>query len=338
MSLSYPVTWQPRTLGHTALDQLGRITGTRFATAEAYRAWRRSTPNPKTTLGYWEGTLERVGPEARRVRLSALLRDDAELFLKVLLAQRDGNTHQFWWEERDVVGVVRARLGPSGLLRLLRRQGGWTELADPDRFDRFAGWVLDHEAALFDDSDARDLLALWEQHGQSFLRGETQAKLALTTARRNPAERGRIAESSIGYMRQFRERVAEDLVVHDLEPSFSRVERLFRDGDAGDGRIRGPRRHPGGTRPSRPTGALAPQAVLAGAPDFTTSEAGEVAGIRSASMAMGAPDLAPACARMHVAGGKGRAASDDEQLRAHKAQADCIASLPALQAWLRAMR
>jgi hypothetical protein len=41
---------------------------------------------------------------------------------------------------------------------------------------------------------------VWETHGASFPSGEAQAKLALAATRRNPAERGRIAETSLGYM------------------------------------------------------------------------------------------------------------------------------------------
>src|SRR5262249_33967125 len=155
----------PRTLGQTALAQLGRLFGTAFPTPAAYRAFRAANADPKRSLAYWDGTLRDDGPETRKARLAALLHGDPRMFRAVLVAQKDGNDHETWWDEADVVKVARERLGSRRLLRFLGRNEGWPDLADEARFARFATWALDHEAALLDDADAPALLALWEQQG-----------------------------------------------------------------------------------------------------------------------------------------------------------------------------
>ena len=71
------------------------------------------------------------------------------------------------------------------------------------------------------------------------------------------------------------------------------------------------------------------------APDFATSAARVVGGVRNAVLAMGAPDLAPVCDHMTVPYTKGRFPSEAQKARAQKAEVDCVAALPARQTWVR---
>jgi hypothetical protein len=330
------IRWTPRTLGETALDQIVRITGASFHTADDYRAWRRSTPDPKRTLAYWEGTLDRDGNETRRARLGALLHDDPDMFLRVVLTQKSGNTHQGWWDEQEVVGALRAHLGPRTLLRFLARGRAWPELGDEGRFDSFAQWILDHEAALFDARDGAGLLALWRSHGRSFPSVHAQAKLALAAARSNPAARGRIVEATLRYVGGDRDLLVEDLVAHDLDSSFPRIQRMFQKPEPAEGSFEIRAGILAGIAALGPAARLRLKQLVT-APPFVTDSSTLAWHLRRAAMATGAPDLAPACDHTSAPESKGHRPSDEENARAERAQRECVAAVPSIVAWLAAL-
>ena len=333
MRHSYDVHWTRVTLGRAALDALTLLTGVSFESPGAFRTWRAENPDPESSLAYWEGTLELDTEDTRRVRLGGLLAKRPDLFLRVILAE-EYRWHFSWWDSADVVRVLRERLGAAGLLRLLGREERWPEFDDPRRFDSFAAWVLEHEEALFASGDAAALLSVWEKQGASYPTGDTASKLALVAARRNPSERGRIAETTLGYLVQFQGRVLADLVQHELDARFVLIEKWFRREGAGDD-IDDLQRDI--LRAIAAVGAPARSRLkqLAAAPNLAVDSYEVVNALVDAAIAAGAREPFPERAHTQSPGRKGKAPTAAEVARAASARRDCVARV---RRWLASVK
>ena len=222
-----PIRWGSLTLGGAARRGLGTLTGADLATKADVERWFRENPEPRSSFSYWEKTLEQQHETTRKARLTTLRDANPQLFVRVLLADKQ-RSHFAWWDQEDLVRVVRERVGVARMLRQLGRQDLFPELAEPDRFDAFAAWTLDHADQLFTASNAAGLLAAWEKEGARYPSNDTASKLALVAARWNPTERPRIVEQSLRYLGQFRDRVVADAVEHGLPAEAERVARWFR--------------------------------------------------------------------------------------------------------------
>lgn len=333
-SFRAPVAWRPSTLGRTALDALQIITGARLASPADLLTWREHNVDPKTSFAYWEGTLVSDDRNTRYLRLWALLDANPELFLRVLLAQSGGNTHPYWWGETDLVRIVGEHVGSARVLRLLGREDVWPEFTDPERFNRFSEWILDHAQDLFGPADAAGLLSLWEKHGSTYRSGDAASKLAIAAMGLNPTERVRIAEVTLGYGNQYHGPVLEELARHDLHAQFPLIQRWFRRRDL--------RREIDDiqTRILRGVALVGKEALpelkqLADDPSLTTDSPEVVGALVDAALAADAPWSFPERSHIKARSFKGHPATSEEVESAARSRRACVTLV---QRWLRSAR
>jgi hypothetical protein len=334
MEPSYAVRWGRLTLGDVARLALRRLTGADLATRADVEAWQREHPDPRRSFAYWERTLEAQDEGTRRARLTELRDADPELFVRILLAEKH-RWHFAWWEQQDLERVVRERIGPARLVRLLGREEAWPELAEADRFDAFAAWILGHAGELFSPGDAAGLLAVWEKQGATYPTADTASTLAIVAARYNPGERVRIVEATAGYLHQFRGRVLAELVTHGLPAEATRVERWFRGADLSEDARDDVREGILDGLASLGPRARSILARLVVDPSFSTRSDRVVVAVVRAVEAAGARDVCPDVdalrPRLHK-GGYDKAAED---ARAERARRECI---PRARRWLASGR
>jgi hypothetical protein len=327
---SYAVRWGRLTLGEVARLALRRMTGAELATSADIEAWQREHPDPRRSFAYWERTLEAQDEATRRARLTELRAASPELFVRILLAEKH-RWHFAWWEQQDLARVVRERIGPARLMRLLGREEAWPELAEADRFDAFAAWILGHAGELFTQDDAAGLLAVWEKQGASYPTADTASTLAIVAARYNPGERVRIVEMTAGYLRQFRGRVLAELVTHELPVEAARVERWFRGADLSeDARDDVREGILSGLASLGPRGRPVLERLV-GDPGFSTRSGNVVVAVVRAAEAAGARDVCPDAAALNPPLRKGGYDKAAEAARAARARQECI---PRVRRWL----
>lgn len=229
-----PVRWARLALGDVARVAIGALTGADLPSARDVEQWRRDNPDPAASFSFWTKTLEQQSQATRRARLSALRDRSSELFLRVVLTAPH---RQAWWDQGDLARTARAHFGGARIVRLLVREESFPELDAPGAFESCTSWLLEHADVLLTEADAAALLSAWEKEGARYSSRDA-AKLAIAAARLNPHERARIADTSLGYLRQFRDLVAADLAQHALPAEAERVDRWFRaEGLTEDARI-----------------------------------------------------------------------------------------------------
>jgi hypothetical protein len=192
---SYPIDWQPKTLGEIALAALSQVFGPRFDSSEAYRTFRREHPVARQSVVEWEALLNRLDSEQRKHQLLELRDHDPSLFLRVVLFSLVAEDVHTVLPDDALTALARQIATPDQWIAMLAGRGEWPELNEPARFTVFANWCYRHASGLGLSPEA--LLRLWNSKSSP---REGRAQLAVAAARANPAESEDILLSAIREM------------------------------------------------------------------------------------------------------------------------------------------
>lgn len=172
-----------RTLGDAARLAAQRITGQRFATAEAYRRWRAESPEPSGALSYWTQLLSNTSASRAREELAALEPSRPHLWRRVVMSLIDRSPHA---SDDDRLRAM-AGLEPQQTLALLDQEAGWPEHASAEAHATFAGWVFEHWEALFGAERDDALWRRWTDEARPSKPARVQIGMALAVAQRMPS-------------------------------------------------------------------------------------------------------------------------------------------------------
>jgi hypothetical protein len=221
---SYPVDWTPLTLGQVALTAAGVITGREFNDASAYRSWRASQGDIKSSFEYWEASLQRCSHQERARRLDDLQRKNPELLVRVMLMGRERNS--YGWDAKRLVAFVKRHVGDR-LVELVQGKQKWPEFGDPARFANFASWTFDHWERLVGPAHGKVLMELFRKRDYPEEKW-VRKHLALAAARAHPGQRKRILTAVLREApTPFMAPVLKALATHHLKERMSVIAHWF---------------------------------------------------------------------------------------------------------------
>jgi hypothetical protein len=192
MQHCYPVMWKDKTLGRACIEAIGRITSQSFHSAAEVRAWIAAHADPKNTVDYWQKVLGVTRPAPKEL-VEQLRQHSPELFFRVVALEPDVLYAATWpmFEQ-----VAKNDIGADRILRLLRKEETWPELASPEHFASFAVTVFNHANGIFEERQGPQLLALWEKK-QCCSEDHVRAALVVGTLKLIPEQADRMLTTTL---------------------------------------------------------------------------------------------------------------------------------------------
>ncbi len=209
----YSLHFAPKTLGRACIDAVGRITSQDFATAADVRSWMKSHADPLDSYDYWAKLLS-ISHPAPDDLLERLHHHSPELYFRVAVLEPDilGKSASSVFDD-----VARNGIGGDRILRLLRKQETFPELATPGHLATFSTTVLRRAREIFGPQHGPELLALWEKRAccsEDYVR----AALAVAVSRLVPDQSQRVLSETLKELRSAQAPVLEELArVHSTE-------------------------------------------------------------------------------------------------------------------------